>query len=304
MFRYVSTTVALVLLVLLASPVFADEPKEKDFRLLRDSAVLEMEKELEEQAAEYWDKQLQPRKLELSFSIGFLNLNTTVFSHEQIIYKYVDAATSWGDVDIKGKSAFSPCLRLNYNFNAWFALEGLANLSISEYESSVTNRSRRSNEEGSSPEIAEPELEEYDVEKRSLVAFLGSANVVIYPLNFDGDAMGAWHPFLTAGAGRIFYNMNSNYTGKTASTMDYCFGGGVRMILDKSVSIRADVAYHTNDVQFTPAEYFKKLNEGTKIIPLDEFPRVGGEIIQQEVTEYASHRINSLQWSLGFQVTF
>ena len=304
MCRIPASTLASLLIVLLVAPALADEPEPRTFDLLRDSAQLEMERELEEQAAAHWDPQIQAGELELSFSLGFLDLNTTVLSHDQIIYKYTDSATSWGDLSVKGGQAFSPALRMNYNFTTWLGVEGMANFSIAEYESDVQNRRRRPNTEGAPVEFDEPPLGEYDLEKRSLSAFIGAANLVWYPLNMDGDGMGRWHPYLTAGVGRIIYNMNSNYTDDTASSMDFNYGAGIRMIFDKSVSLRLDVAYHINEVQFTPSENFQELDEGTKLIPLEEFPQVDQTIMQQQVTSYEPIDISSLQRALGFQVTF
>ena len=300
-------SIAITATVLLAAstlPTLAAEPQERSFKLLRESVVDERQAQLEEEEAQQWEPELQVGKLELSFSLGFLDLNTPLLSHDQIIYKYTDTATSWGDVTLKGQSAFSPILRLNYNLNAWLGLEGIANFSICDYQSTIENRRRRGNGEDGDIEPDEPPLGDYDTEKRSLAAFLGALNVVWYPMNMDGDTKGRWHPFVTAGYGKMWYNMNSDYTDGTANTSDLNFGGGIRFLMDKSVSIRFDISYHQNSVEFTPATYFKVLDEGTKLIPLDEFPVLGDGIDQRAVTSFDSEDISSLQWALGFQITF
>ena len=295
---------ATVLLVASAWPALAAEPQERTFKLLRESIAAERELQLEEEEAQRWEPELQVGEVELSFSLGFLDLNTALLSHDQIIYKYTDTSTYWGDVTIKGQSAFSPLLRVNYNLNTWLGFEGIANFSVCDYESTVENRVERGNGEDGDIDPDEPALGDYDGEKRSLATFLGALNVIWYPMNMDGDSKGRWHPFVTAGYGKMWYNMNSDYTDGTADTTDLNFGGGIRFLMDKSVSIRFDISYHKNSIEFTPAEYFKELDEGTKLIPLDEFPVIDGSIDQRSVSSFDSQDISSLQWALGFQVTF
>ncbi len=113
---------------------------EKSFQLLRDSATAAAELELEEEADEMWVPGIEGGSLEISFFLGFLNLKSTLLAHDQIIYKYIDEATYWGDLTIEGESAFNPGMRIGYNLNKWFSLEGVSSISFSEYSFSALYR--------------------------------------------------------------------------------------------------------------------------------------------------------------------
>ena len=109
------TAVALLLsgLVFLAVPclVQAEEPV-KTFKLLRESDSAAEELDLETEGEIRWERGLDGRSLELSFALGFLDLNTTLLQHDQIIYKYTTEFTYWGDIELSGESAFRnrpPC---------------------------------------------------------------------------------------------------------------------------------------------------------------------------------------------------
>ena len=103
-----------------------DQEPEQVFKLLRSSSAAE-DLDLEEEEEDvFWEPKIKTGELELSFTLGFLNLDQVLLAHDEIIYKYTDENTFWGDVAFKGSaSAFSPSLRLNYNFTPYFSLETL-----------------------------------------------------------------------------------------------------------------------------------------------------------------------------------
>lgn len=273
------------------------------FKLLRDDETAASDLAADE-VADAWTPKLEKGTLDVSLSIGFLNLNTTLLQYDQIIYKYTTESTFWGDVELKGQSAFAPTIRIGYNITGWLAVEGWTGMSVSEYTSNVENRRSRKNEPGA-PIVENPPLGEFDAEKRSLITLQAGANLTIYPLDIIGDREGRLHPFITGGAGSMWYSANSNYVKDMASAVDVNLGLGLLFLADSNVSVRLEAVAHRNELDWTPADYFMELNEGTTQVPLDEFPELpNGSIDQKPVTEFESNIVNALYLSIGLQVSF
>jgi len=281
----------------------AESDAQRSFKLIRDDETA-ANKLAADDEVEAWLPKLESGTLDISLSIGFLNLNTTLLQHDQIIYKYTTESTFWGDVDLKGKSAFSPTLRLGYNLTGWLAFEGWAGMSVSEYNTRIVNRHSRKNEPDA-PIVDDPPLGEFDAETRSLVTLQTGLNVVVYPLDIFSDRTGRFHPYVTAGAGNMWYSMNSNYVKELASSADINVGLGLIFLADRNVSIRVEILTHRNEFEWTPSDYFVELDEGTTLVPLDEFPQLpDGTIDQKPVTEFESNVMNLLQFTIGAQVSF
>ncbi|MEN8007637.1 MAG: hypothetical protein ABFS42_11515 [Candidatus Krumholzibacteriota bacterium] len=308
------TTLIIFLMITVSTPLFAQdtepqetkppEKQEKTFHLLRDSSSAADELDFEDEEAEVWEPRIEKGTIEVSFGFGFTDFNKVLWEHDQIIYKYTKDATFWGDVAIKGESAFNPVLRLGYNLTNWFALEGIGGVAITEYSSTITNRRTRENKPNAVI-FDDPPLGEFDAEARSLLTLQASLNAVIYPLEIGGDGSGQLFPFLTAGAGRMWYDMNSNYFDGAAGAFDFNFGGGLRVLADKNISLRFEVLAHLNSVEFTPSEYFTTRDEGTIVVPLNEYPRnEDGSVREQVVGSYGSQTLSLLNWSLGVQGSF
>jgi len=295
--------------ILVCSPLLAqvaesqDESGEPTFKLLRDSALTTSEAEAEEER-EAWVPAIEGGSVEIGFSLGLLDLKSTLLSHDQMIYKYTDEATFWGDIEIQGDMAFNPILRIGYNVNPWFAVEAIGSFSFSEYTTSADNRVRRSNEVGAGPDFNEPDLGEFDLEARSLLTANAGVNGLLYFMNMDGNGEGRIHPFVTAGVSNIWYSMNSNFVEDAASALDFNIGAGLRLLADRNVSVRLEVAYHFNTLEWTPAEYFTERDEGTILVPLDEFPVEEGAINQQSIDSFESNSIGSMSFSVGVQGSF
>ena len=308
------TTLIIFLMITVSNSLFAQdtEPQETkpveepkpSFQLLRDSSSAANELDFEDAEAEIWEPGIKSGTVEISFGFGFVDFNKVLWEHDQIIYKYTTDATSWGDVKIKGESAFNPVLRLGYNLTSWFALETIGGVAITEYNSTITNRRTRENKP-SAPIVDDPPLGEFDAEIRSLLTLQASLNAVVYPLAIGGDGSGKLHPFLTAGAGKMWYEMNSNYFDGISGTTDVNFGGGLRLLVDKNISVRFEVIAHFNEIEFTPSPYFTKRDEGTIVVPLNEYPRLeDGSVVEQVVTKYGSQTLSLLNWSVGVQGSF
>lgn len=281
-----------------------EEPR-KTFQLLRDSSTVDDELAIEEEAMEVWVPEIRGGTIEVSFGFGFLDFNQVLWEHDQIIYKYTTDATYWGDVAIKGENAFNPILRLGYNLTNWLSLEALGGVAITEYTSTITNRRFRENKPDAIIED-DPPLGEYDSEVRSLLTLQASLNALVYPLSFSNDGQGKWHPYLTAGIGKMWYEMNSNYFDGTSGASDFNFGAGLRLLADKNISVRIEVIAHMNTIEFTPAPYFTTLDEGTVVVPLNEYPinPDDGSVTEQVVTKYSSQSLTLINWSIGVQGSF
>jgi len=277
-----------------------DEPQqqsgEKVFNLRHGvDGSTDSEEELDEE--ERFVPRIEAGKIEASVMLGFLNLEHTLLQHDSIIYKYTDEATYWGDINLKGQSAFNPILRIGYTLTPWITLEGYLGISFCEFTTEITNRGRRENSPDAEPDPTEPELGEFDAEERSAVTFNSGLDLTWYFLNM-GDKERRFHPYLIGGVGRMWYDLDSAYTLGAASTWDLSGGIGFRYIADDLISIRFDIIYHHNTVQFEPAEYFTTVNEGTQEIPLTTEPD------GTPVTEYAANTVNSLAWAVGFIASF
>lgn len=311
----------LVAVTMISVPVLAQEPVEEtdqapptpeavtapadtvSFRLSRGATGAEDELAFQEEE-EIWIPGLKSGTIEFSFAFGFLNLNKTMWEHEQIIYKYTTDATYWGDVTIIGQSSFNPALRLGYNVTDWISIEGVAGITFAEYTSTIENRNTRENKPDA-PVTSDPPLGEFDAEARSLTAINASLNAVFYPMSLIDDAEGKLHPYLSAGYGRMWYDMNSNYFDKPAGANDLSFGGGIRLLADRNISVRFEVMFHMNDVQFDVADNFMVLNEGTTEVPVNEYPiQEDGSFVEQRVQEYSTQSLSLLNYSIGVHGSF
>lgn len=303
MFRITRFAVPLLIVLVTASAGWAQADEKESFNLARTAqdTTQQFDEALE---VPVYEPALETGKWELTFSVGFLNLDKTLLGHDQIIYKYTEAATYWGDVALVGESAFNPIVRINYNLQSWFALEGFFGLSTSEYSSQITNRSSRPNEEGAPIDPEEPELTEFDGERRSCITLNVGANALLYPLDFD-DGKGRWHPYIIGGASRFWMNLNSNYTDDPSRSWMLSGGLGIRFVSDDLISVRFEILYNITTLQFTPADYFDTLNEGTVQVPIVEFvENPDGTVTEQKVTEYQSQDLNTPSWALGFVASF
>ncbi len=302
-----SRTVLLVgVCFLISTMAIAQEaPQPHVFKLLRDDVLAKKDLDKEQAAANAWKPRLEGKNIELSFSLGMLDLNKTILEQDQVIYKYTDEASFWGNVNIKGSAAFNPVLRLGYSIKRWLTIEGIGGLSFADYTSTITDRHRRKNEQGAPVDSEEPVLGEFDTEARSLVTIQMGANAVVYPFSIRGDGRGRFHPYLTAGLGKIWYDMNSNYVVGSTGSSNLSFGGGFRLLTDRTLSLRVEAVMHRNTLLWSPVENFQSRNEGTLLVPLEEFPtNADGSFEEIPITSFKSQDMNVLNFSIGFEGSF
>ncbi|MDO9171241.1 MAG: hypothetical protein Q7W29_05340 [bacterium] len=247
---------------------------------------------------------IDERTLETSLTLGFWMLDKTLLEHDNIIYKYTSEDTYFGDVVIKGQSAFNPQLRLNYNLYPWFSLEPVFGVSVSEYTATVANPRSLSNQATGSGGYTLEDVEgigEYDAENRSIITLSTGLNAVFYPHDYGNFAKGRWHPYVQGGVTRTWLSINSDYTGDSADSWDLNGGGGIRLVADKLISIRFEVLFHHMTVEFEPKDSFRVMDEGETRIPVYEYIEGIGP---QTVTGYTSQTLNTMSWALGFTANF
>jgi opacity protein-like surface antigen len=302
------STLMIVALLCLASAAWAQTPQdqpeggntdEPEFRLQRDARSAASELDFEDEMLR-WRPRVDQGSLEISFALGFMNFGTTLLEHDQIIYKYTQEYTYFGDVKIKGQTAFNPVIRIGGNISRWFALEGIGGMSFSDYSSSIENRKAQKNEAGALPIYNVP-LGEFDAEARSLFTGQAGVNAVVYPLNISRRVESRFHPYVTGGIEHLWYSMNSNYTEDTATAWGANIGGGIRLLADENISIRFEVLFRHHSLEWTPAENFTELEEGTLPIPMEYWPEGSPRLL---VEEFVAHDMNLLNWSIGVQGTF
>ena len=293
--------VAVVCLVGGSAFAQAEDPEttkdEPTFSLQRDSSTAAAELELEDDESFHrWVPAIKQGTFEFSFALGFLNLDQTLLQHDQIIYKYTQEDTYFGDVELKGELAFNPVMRAGVNISRWFALEGIGGLSFSDFQATVTNRVKQKNEAGA-PLVDAGPLGEFDSEHGSLITGQLGVNAVVYPLNISGERIARFQPYVTGGVGAFWYSMNSNYVDGVASTLDTNLGAGFRVLGDRNISVRFEFLMHFNTLDWNAPVYFTERNEGTVQVPLETSSR-------ERVTGYESNTMTMFNVSVGVQGSF
>ena len=271
------------------------QEQDKTFNLVHDTGRTDADRITEDDIELPSEYRIRAGKIEVSMTIGFLNLNQTLLQHDSIIYKIGEDNLFWGDVDMVGEGAFNPVLHPGYTLTSWFTIEGTFGISFSEYLADITNRFNMDLRTGMT--FPDPALGEFDAEHRSLVTMNVGVNALWYPLNM-GDRVGRFNPYLQGGFSRMTYDMNSNYTDGPVSTINTALGGGIRFIADELISIRLDVTLNFNRLEFTPSRYFETFAEDTIKIPLITLPD------GQQVTEFEAQDMMILSWGLGFFASF
>lgn len=292
--------VALALLALAPLAVAQDqpEPEEKVFNLIVGSeAAEEIEEDVEEGPA--FEPAIEAGRWHFGLTLGYGGTSGTLFEHDNIIYKINDEAAFYGDVEIKGQSAFNPTLRLSYNLTSWLALETSLGLNFAEYEASISDPYSIDLQSNDSPSPAE--LGEFDPEHRSVLAALANVNVLYFPFNMDDEGKGRWHPYLTGGLGYASYSIDSDYTDEGAGSFNVNGGLGLMLVADDLVTMRAEVLYEVHTIGFEPGEFFQERDSGTWKVPIYEFTDFGQFA---PVEEYSSNTLSFLTWQLGFMIGF
>jgi len=244
---------------------------------------------------------LPRKKFEASVTLGYWDLANTLIKNDQIIYDYDDEYTYFGDVELKGESAFHPQIRLSYALETWMAVEGFFDLSVSEYFSTISNPNRLSNAtEGASLQPVE-ELGEFDAERRSNITIGSGMNLLFYPRDYGNFGKGRFHPYVIGGVSRVWMTINSDYADEAASQWRLAGGAGFRYIADDLISVRFEMLMNRMTYQFTPRDYFRDVDDGTRLIPVYKYVEGEGAV---HVQEYESYTLNSLSWALGFIANF
>ncbi|MCP4145560.1 MAG: hypothetical protein GY752_09800 [bacterium] len=289
--------ISLCLFVLVPAVTFSAE-EEQTFNLKHTTAEEQQSKADAEALENYWEPLMPSKTWEASVTLGFMSSSDLLLDQNSIIYKYTDAATYFGDVQIDYDNVFSPALHLAYDLYPWFSVEGILGIGISEYNSHITNAFSVSNDEDQEMEDVEV-IGEFDPERRSYLNVFTGVNAMFYPPDYGNFGRGRWHPYLIGGIGRNYITINSNYTDDIAANWSGSAGAGIRFIADSLVSIRFDMMYHVSQVDFGVKNSFASFDEGTEVIPVYEF--TDG---QHLVTEYDKQTVSSIGWAIGFYADF
>jgi hypothetical protein len=298
------TFVTLLVLMMAWTVWSAAEDEEKTFDL-KHQAGLELTEE--EEAAAKAEIILPQDKIEISFTLGYLDLNQILFSHEKIIYKYTNEYTYFGDIEFQGQQAFNPQLRLDYNPATWISIEPHFGITVSEYQATIANAEQLSNatesvgDEEILPEPVE-EIGEFDAENRSCISVTTGLNMLLYPHNYGNFGRGHWHPYVIGGISRTWLNLNSDYIDDTAAMWMYSGGAGLRFVADDLLSVRFEIMYNRFTLDFDPSVSFTELDEGTTNIPVYEYNDTRGEFMK--VDDFENTTLNSISWALGFTANF
>lgn len=286
-------------------PGAATQGGERSFNLRHTSLEEQQAAQVAEEVQQVeYEPIIDERTLEASVTLGFWLLDKTLLQHDNIIYKYTDEDTYFGDVAIKGQSAFNPQVRLNYNLFPWFSLEPVFGVSVSEYTATVGRPRSLSNQAVGGGDVSLEDVEgigEYDAENRSIITLSTGLNAVFYPHDYGNFAKGRWHPYVQGGFTRTWLSINSDYTGDSASAWDVNGGGGIRLVADRLISIRLEVLFHHMTVDFVPKDSFRVLDEGETRIPVYEYIEGIGPRV---VSDYTSQTLNTMSWALGFTANF
>jgi len=280
-----------------------DAENEKTYNLLHTSLEEQEAIRAEEEAIPVYEPVIPERNVELTLTLGFWQLDKKLLSAENIIYKYTDQNTFYGDVILSGSSAFHPQLRLNYNLMPWFSVEPVIGFSVSEYIASIDNATYLDNQafgEDNPPEPVE-EIGEFDAENRSCITLSTGMNAVFYPRDYGNFGKGRWHPFIQGGAHHTWMHLNSDYTDTPATMWDLSGGVGVRFIADDLISVRLEVMYHHMTVDFEPGDVFVTRDEGNTDVPITRYVYGEGAV---QVTDFDSHTLDTFSWAVGFTADF
>lgn len=276
-----------------------DQPEGPTFNLKPTASSTESVSELDEEDA--YEPIMPERNLETTVTLGFWDLATTLVSHDNLIYKYTDEDTYFGNVVLEGESAFHPQLRVSYNLYPWFTLEPFFDLSVSEYQSTIRDPHSLTNSTEGGELTPVEELGEYDREKRSNITLGGGVNAMFFPYDYGNFGKGRWHPYVIGGISKVWMSINSDYVDDSAVMTRYSGGAGFRLIADDMVSVRFEMMYHHAKFQFDPASSYITLDEGTRVIPVYEYIPGEGQTV---VEEFGEQTLNSMSWALGFTATF
>lgn len=281
-----------------------NDENETSFNLLHTSVVEQEAIRVEEENVPSYEPIIPERNMEITLTLGFWQIDQQLFAHDNIIYKYTDKNTFFGNVSINGRPAFHPQLRLNYNLMPWFSIEPVLGFSVSEYEAQVTDPLSLSNQAfGEDDNIPVPldEIGEFDAENRSCITLSTGMNAVFYPRDYGNFGKGRWHPYIQGGMHHTWMSLNSDYTDSPATMWDVAGGLGLRFIADDLISIRLEFMYHHMTVDFEPDDSFTERNEGTTNVPITQWLDGEGQV---EVNDFDSNTLNSFSWAIGFTANF
>ncbi len=236
-------------------------------------------------------------KWELSFQIGFMNLAQTLFRADQIVVKWNSKGKIFGDMEVKGQSAFSPQLRIarNWGHLGWQQTFGLT---LTDFAQSVSNSKERS-VSGNQGDVV---LLETDLERGSLAMWYHDT-ALVYNVLTKGRVI----PYLMGGVGGQYWYVDSSYINDTPPILAYNIGAGIRIVGDDLFSVTVEVRDYFSKVQHRSGAIFRPgvvdpQDDTRQIdIPLSVLDAQGQE---QPFSGFQKESLSSLWYSIGVVATF
>jgi hypothetical protein len=201
---------------------------------------------------------------EISIHFGYFDLDHKLFDAKGLVAD-VEAPDDliFADTEFVGELSFSPQLRFSRTFGQHFALENSFGTSFGDFRQQVVS--------GTIEKWTDPTdrntnvITEEEIEKGSYFSILHDHALTYYP---RGD--GRVQPYLTAGIGSQWFEIDSNYLDGMAGGLAFSYGGGLRVVSDDLYSFRAEVRnYHTTvTYDVNPTWRIEQNLQGTALLGL------------------------------------
>lgn len=250
------TTACLVAMWLISGsvvPALAQDPEEpgpQDLDDLDEGVVIE----------EPFVPGIEPWTWELGLQVGYVDLDKTMLAADAIVVDVENPADAiFADMQIGGAWSFMPQVRVNYNLGSHFSFENGIGFSIGDFAQTVSEDQEKWVNPDSFNELTEEELE-----KGSYFIWNHEHGITWYPRGwwiFDrfSSKEGAVQPFLSLMAGTQSIFLDSDYVQEPATTFQFSYGLGLRIVGDDLYSIRVEARNYHSQVQYDVDEYFREV---------------------------------------------
>jgi hypothetical protein len=236
-------------------------------------------------------------KWELSFQIGFMDLAQTLFQADQIVVKWNSKGKIFGDMEVTGKSSFSPQVRISRNWGhlGW---QGTVGLCLADFSQSVSNTKERSIS-GNQGDVI---LLETDLETGSLALWYHDFSLV-YNVKTKGRIL----PYVLGGVGAQYWFVDSAYINDTRPALTYSIGGGIRIVGDDLFSVTLEVRNYFSKVEHRSDSIFRAnvvdpQDDTRQIdIPVTNLDAQGLEV---PFAGFQKESLSTLWYAIGIVATF
>jgi hypothetical protein len=189
---------------------------------------------------------IEPNKWEASLYFGTADYNTVLLRSPGIVVDVEDPKDAlFADSELSGQSSFTPQLRIGRTFGRRLALEASFGFAIGDFEQTATNFVSWSDP------FSRNTLTEVEREKGSYFVYTQELAAIYYP-----RGKGRMQPYLIAGAGQNFWQLDTNYVDGTPGSFVYSFGAGLRIVGDDLYSFRLEARRYSTKVNYEVSTIF------------------------------------------------